>query len=119
MGGNTSSKKDTSHLSEVVRAKVLAIFREVDVDGSKTIDKEETERWWATNFAKINTMAMFEAVDIDNDGAITEDEWVEFWADVSKAGHNDEEILEELESLHGHGSWVKFDAVPYDRRGNN
>jgi hypothetical protein len=61
-------------------------------------------------------MAMFEAVDINGDGEITEGEWIEFWADVSRAGHDDEEIMEELDSLHSHGSWVKFDRVPYDRR---
>jgi Ca2+-binding EF-hand superfamily protein len=85
--GPKNSKASEQIISAAVKAKALQIFGEIDINGSKTIDREETERWWATNFARINTMAMFEAVDVDNDGAITEDEWIAFWADVSGAGH--------------------------------
>ena len=117
--GNSDSKGKELKISPIVREKALKIFSEIDVDGSKTIDKEETIKWWATNFSRVNTVAMFDAVDVDGDGAITEDEWLEFWAEVSAAGYADEELIEELDQLLDHGSWVKFDKVPHSRRVDN
>jgi len=33
-------------LSKGLREKVLSIFKRIDVDGSKTIDKTETAKYW-------------------------------------------------------------------------
>lgn len=114
--GSDNSKQTDLQLSPVLREKALKIFKEIDVDGSKTIDKEETIKWWATNFARVNTVAMFDAVDVDGDGHITQDEWLEFWAEVSSKGYDDEELIDELDQLADHGSWVKFEKVPHSRR---
>ena len=48
------------------------------------------------NFAKLSTDALFKSVDADNNGAISEDEWMFFWEEVKKAGHTDQEILDEV-----------------------
>jgi Ca2+-binding EF-hand superfamily protein len=104
-----------------MQKRVLDVFRRIDTDGSKTIDKAETLKFWLanfkwpcfrkSNFAKLNTEELFKSVDADNNGAITEDEWVEFWNTVKKSGHTEEEISDELESIENGSSWVKFDNV--------
>jgi len=106
--GNKGSKTE---LSDEAREKVLTVFRKIDVDGSKSIDKAETLKFWKSNFAKLNTDALFKAVDADNSGTISEDEWIYFWEEVKKAGHTDKEILEELDNLMEGDSWVYFDKV--------
>ena len=68
----------------------------IDVDGSKTIDKEETLKFWSKNFPKLNSNELFESVDKDNNGSIEESEWVEFWANVYKSGHTKDEIIVEV-----------------------
>jgi len=35
------------------------------VDGSKSIDKAETDKFWKAKFGKVNTAALFNAVDFD------------------------------------------------------
>lgn len=78
--GNRSSNVQ---LSEESRELAITIFREIDVDGSLTIDREETERWWRnTKFAKLSIKAMFDAVDADNNGSIEFNEWLDFWTSV-------------------------------------
>lgn len=72
------------------------MFRKIDVDGSKSIDKNETLKYWNSNFAKLNTEELFAAVDVDNSGTITESEWIGFWVAVKNAGHSEEEISEEV-----------------------
>lgn len=99
-------------LSERVENLATEIFREIDVDDSRTIDMEETKRWWSHNFAVINTRAMFEAVDTDHNGTIDFDEWIHFWTMVKQRGHTDEEIEEELINIKEKGSWVQFTNCP-------
>ena len=43
--------------------KVRKLFSLIDVDGSETIDREETLRFWSSNFAKINSKVLFDQVD--------------------------------------------------------
>eukprot|EP01016_Furgasonia_blochmanni_P043033 TRINITY_DN578_c0_g1_i11.p3 TRINITY_DN578_c0_g1~~TRINITY_DN578_c0_g1_i11.p3 ORF type:complete len:116 (-),score=17.85 TRINITY_DN578_c0_g1_i11:367-714(-) len=86
----------------------------IDINDSKTIDKEETLKFWKSNFAKLNTEALFKAVDIDKNGNISEDEWVAFWEVVKKSGHTEKEITEELDNLTQGKAWVQFDKVPVD-----
>jgi Ca2+-binding EF-hand superfamily protein len=70
-----------------------------DEDGSKSIEKEEAIKFWGTNFAKINTEEFFKTVDVNNDGHVEEGEWVEFWEMVKGAGHDEEEILDEVSEI--------------------
>ena len=107
--GNKSSHVQ---LSEPVLKLATEIFQEIDVDGSQTIDLEETAKWWANNFARINSRAMFAAVDRDGNGAIDFDEWISFWTMVKQHGHTDEEIEEELLNIKEKGSWVQFVDCP-------
>ena len=55
-----------SHLKQ----KVLQLFQLIDTDGSKTIDREETLRFWSKNFPKLNSNELFDQVDKNNDGSI-------------------------------------------------
>eukprot|EP01017_Pseudomicrothorax_dubius_P012106 TRINITY_DN1476_c0_g1_i2.p1 TRINITY_DN1476_c0_g1~~TRINITY_DN1476_c0_g1_i2.p1 ORF type:complete len:137 (-),score=38.87 TRINITY_DN1476_c0_g1_i2:133-543(-) len=114
-GGSKGGDVHARHgkrLSPELRKKVLAVFRKIDVDDSKTIDRAETLKFWQSNFAKLNTEALFTAVDKDKNGAISEDEWLDFWDAVKKAGHSDEEIEEEINNLDEGKAWVYFDKVP-------
>ena len=68
----------------------------MDVNNSGSIDKQETLKFWSTNFAKLNTQALFNSVDFDKSGEITCDEWLAFWEIVKKSGHTDKEIDNEV-----------------------
>ena len=81
-----------SGLSPNIRKLAIEIFQEMDTDGSKSIDVNETLKFWHDNFAKINTRAMFDAVDKDKNGKIDLKEWVSFWSEVRKSGHSEEDI---------------------------
>ena len=93
MGAGGSKKA----LSENLEKRVRAIFSKIDVDGSNTIDKEETLKYWKANFAKVQTEELFKAVDIDGNGTIELDEWLDFWRMVKGAGNAEEDIFEELD----------------------
>jgi hypothetical protein len=87
------------------------LFSCIDTDGSKTIDREETLKYWSTSFAKLNSQELFSQVDVNGDGTIQEDEWVQFWESVYNSGHySEEEICAELDNLINKGSWVKFET---------
>ena len=90
--------------------KVKQLFSLIDVDDSKTIDREETLKFWSKGFAKINSTCLFEQVDKNNDGTIQFDEWVEFWRVVYESGYSEDEICTELDNMIKGGSWVKFDT---------
>lgn len=68
----------------------------IDIDGSKTIDKDETIKFWSKNFPKLNSNELFDQVDKNNDGSIQVNEWVEFWTIVLNSGHTEEEIEAEV-----------------------
>ena len=90
--------------------KVKQLFSLIDVDDSKTIDREETLKFWSKGFAKINSTCLFEQVDKNNDGTIQFDEWLEFWRVVYESGYSEDEICTELDNMIKGGSWVKFDT---------
>ena len=90
--------------------KVRKLFSLIDVDDSKTIDREETLKFWSKGFAKINSTVLFEQVDKNNDGTIQLEEWLEFWRVVYESGYSEEEICAELDNMIKGGSWVKFDT---------
>ena len=78
-----------------IEDKVLKLFRLIDTDGSKTIDRAETLKYWSKNFAKLNTNELFTNVDKNDDNDIQESEWLEFWQRVLIT-HKVEEVSEEV-----------------------
>ena len=92
--GNKTPKQE--EMPKDLKAKVLQLFRLIDVDGSKAIDYQETLKFWGKNFAVINAQELFQSVDKDNSGTIEESEWVEFWFNVYKSGHNKDDIICEV-----------------------
>ena len=89
--------------------KVRKLFSLIDVDDSKTIDREETLKFWSKGFAKINSKVLFDQVDKNNDGTIQFEEWMEFWRVVYNSGYEEDEICTELDNMIKGGSWVKFE----------
>ena len=86
--GCGKSKADAG-LSKKLRNKALELFATMDTDKSKEIDRDETKKFWKSNFAKVNTESLFKCVDFDNGGTISEDEWLAYWTMVKKAGHTE------------------------------
>lgn len=74
----------------------MHLFNLIDTDGSKTIDREETLKFWAKNFPKLNSNELFDQVDKNNDGAIQLEEWIEFWSIVLNSGYSEEEVASEV-----------------------
>lgn len=74
----------------------MKLFQLIDVDGSKTIDREETLKFWSQNFPKLNSNELFNQVDKNNDGSIQLSEWIEFWTIVLNSGHSEDEISSEV-----------------------
>ena len=107
--GSSGSKKA---LSPELTEKVVAIYQKIDIDGSNTIDKEETLKYWKGNFAKVQTEELFKACDIDGNGKIDLEEWLDFWRTVRGAGNSEDDIMEELEELEKGKAWVKFNNMP-------
>ena len=90
--------------------KVDQLFKLIDIDDSKTIDREETLKFWSSNFAKINSTVLFDQVDTNGDGEIQYNEWIDFWRIEYDSGYSEEEISNELENIINGGSWVKFET---------
>ena len=90
--------------------KVDTLFKKIDIDDSKTIDREETLKFWSSNFAKINSAVLFDQVDTNNDGSIQYDEWIDFWRIVYDSGYSEDEICCELDNILNGGTWVKFET---------
>ena len=90
--------------------KVDKLFKLIDIDDSKTIDRDETLKFWSSNFAKINSAVLFDQVDTNNDGSIQYEEWLDFWRIVYDSGYSEEEICSELDNIIHGGSWVKFET---------
>jgi len=106
-GGTSDTKKKL--LSDGVFNKVKALFDKIDDDGNGEITKDEANKFWKKNFAKVNAQAMFNEVDDEGDGAVTFAKWIAFWENVVNSGYNEEDLLEELDSIIEGGSWVDFD----------
>jgi len=101
----------TSGLSPNIKKLAVEIFKEIDTDGNKCIDINETMKFWGNHFAKISSQAMFNAVDINNNQQIDIKEWIKFWEKVKKSGHSEEDIQEELLNIKNRGTWVQFVGV--------
>ena len=87
----------------------MKLFNLIDIDGSGSIDKDETLNFWKSSYAKLNTKELFNQVDKNNDGTIQLEEWIEFWTEVYSSGYKEEEVNFELDNLiDNKGAWVKF-----------
>ena len=102
--------KNIFQMPPKLEEKVRKLFSLIDVDDSKTIDREETLKFWSKGFAKINSTCLFEQVDKNNDGTIQLEEWLEFWRVVYESCYSEEEVCAELDNMIKGGSWVKFDT---------
>jgi Ca2+-binding EF-hand superfamily protein len=100
-----------SSLSADLKKLAVEVFGEMDTDGNKCIDINETLKFWKDNYAKINTQAMFGAVDEDKNQKIDLDEWIKFWIKVKKMGNSDDDIEAELQNIRQRGSWVGFKGL--------
>ncbi len=76
-----------------------AVFRIFDADGSNQIDKNEAVKHWKDKFGQISAIEFFNTVDIDHNGIIDYLEFLTFWEVVKGSGHDDEEIMTELENI--------------------
>jgi Ca2+-binding EF-hand superfamily protein len=113
MGAKHTGPHDPPHvpLSQETTQLAYSIFDEMDTDGSGTVDWQETFHYWK-QFAKVNAQAMFDAVDADHNGEISREEWIGFWTQVRNSGHTDEDVAEELRTIHERVSWVGFAGAP-------
>lgn len=107
--GQTKSR--INEMPHDLKEKCLELFRKIDTDGSKTIDKAETMKFWGKKFAKLNSDELFHSVDKNNDGSIQEEEWLEFWHNVYCSGQPKEDIIFELNNILEGGAWVKYENV--------
>ena len=99
-------------LSPELLQKVKDTFKVFDVDGSKSIDKEEAIKHWKSKFGKLSAKEFFDQVDVNNDGEISEAEFIEFWKIVKGAKHTEEEIDEELMNIQNGETWTGFSNLP-------
>jgi Ca2+-binding EF-hand superfamily protein len=79
--------------------KVITFFNKIDIDGSKTIDKKETLKYWSNSFAKLSSQELFNQVDMNGDGSIQLDEWIDFWTVVYNSGYTEDEIISEVKTI--------------------
>ena len=102
--GNEESKKAGQEvvnnlfiqLPKEIMENEIKFFNMIDTNNYKTIDREETIKFWGSNFPKLNTNELFSQVDKNNDGTIQLEEWIEFWSLVLKSGHSVEEVSAEV-----------------------
>ena len=99
-------------LSADLSAKVQEVFDLFDQNHSKQIDMTEAVNHWKSGFSKISAKEFFNQVDVNKDGCIEFDEFLAFWEVVKGSGHEESEILEELERIKNGESWVGFEDLP-------
>ena len=49
---------------------------------------------------------------MNNDGVISKEEFITFWQVVKGAGHDENEIMEELVKIENGESWCGFENLP-------
>ena len=86
----------------------MKLFDLIDMNNSKTIERDETLKFWSSNFPIINSNELFNEVDKNNNGEIDLDEWIEYWTIVSNSGYPEYEICNELDNMIEGACWVKF-----------
>ena len=95
-------------MPEKLEAVIKAFFDKMDLDGDGKVTKEEAEKHWGKNFAKINAKSMFNEVDEDGNAEVTWDEFLAFWQNVVASGYSEEDLEEEVQMMIEGGSWVDF-----------
>jgi hypothetical protein len=100
--------KSEGTLTDVLQAKLKSFFDKMDLDSNGEVSKEEAEKFWGKNFAKVNATAMFNEVDEDKSATITWDEFLAFWRNVVASGYSEDDLKEEVEMMKAGGSWVDF-----------
>lgn len=107
--GCNMSKPRILEMSHEARELAIETFRNIDINHSNTIDKQETSRWWQDcKFANLTSKAMFDSVDIDQNGEIDLKEWLAYWNQVKASGITDEDIIDELNNINKKKPWVGF-----------
>ncbi|KOO44199.1 ef hand family protein [Chrysochromulina tobinii] len=101
--------KSEGTLTDVLQAKLKSFFDKMDLDSNGEVSKEEAEKFWGKNFAKLNAQSMFNEVDEDGNGTITWVEFLDFWKNVAANGYSQEDLEEEVQMMMEGGSWVDFD----------
>ena len=86
-------------LSPEVENRVKEVFKLFDTDGSNAIDKNEAVNHWKGAFGKISAKEFFNTVDVNNDGEVSLEEFIQFWKVVKASGHDEGEIMEELDKI--------------------
>ena len=90
--------------------------KEVQEDGK--ISRDEAINHWSGKFGKLSAKEFFDQLDVNKDGDIDYDEFVKFFTAVRKSGHDEEEIMEVLESIKNGESWVGFSNLPHQHTKN-
>ena len=88
----------------------MELFYLIDINNSKKIERDETLKFWPSNFPIINSNELFNEVDKNNNGEIELDEWIDYWTIVSNSGYSENEICNELDNMIEGGCWVKFEV---------
>jgi len=104
--------KASKLLSDTLFQKVKTLFAKIDSNSDGELTHEEAKEFWSKNFAKVNAKAMFNEVDNDANGSVTFTEWISFWENVISQpayAENEEDVLEEIDSILKGGSWVDWD----------
>ena len=65
-----AAAKAAVKISPALVAKVEELFKKIDFDANGTITKDEAQRFWGKNWAKVNAQAMFNEVDKDENDEI-------------------------------------------------
>ena len=101
-----------TELSEECLTKVMEVFNFFDDDHSQAIDKVEAMKHFSGAFSKISAKELFNSVDVDGDGTVTKEEWVTFWRVVKGSGHDEEDLMAELDNIKQGQSWCGFENLP-------
>jgi hypothetical protein len=105
--GKATPVKQADELSDALVAKILKLYRKMDVDDSKSITRAEAKAHFK-QYAKVSADAMFNEVDEDHNDEITLEEFVEFWQQVKASGYAEEDLSDELDELIAGNVWVDY-----------
>ena len=95
----THYSKQFNSLSSNLKEKINRLFIIIDKDGDRTLDREETKKFWNAHFPKINTFEMFLDIDENEDNLISYDEWICYWIKLINEGHEYKEIEDRVNFL--------------------
>ncbi len=82
-------------LPKDIEAKVIKLFKRIDLDNNKTIDRLETLKFWEKAFPTLNTNELFRNVEKNDDNDIKQEEWIGFWLRVCEK-YKEKDVSEEV-----------------------